>query len=234
MNPIRQLATLIVLLSLAAGVHAAAATNTLTAAEKAAGWRLLFDGRTFTGWRGLKLAGPPAQGWIIRDGALTCIADGNGGNLITEETFDNFEFSWEWSMPPKSNNGVKYFIIKERGAIGHEYQLVDDSLVKEPESALASFYLVVAPNPAKKKIRPWGEWNHSRIVVQGNHVEHWLNSAKVLEYECGSAAVLEQVARTKFKKTPNFGYKVRGPLLLTYHKDEASFRNLKVRRLPAQ
>ncbi len=105
---------------------AAAAPNTLTAAEKKAGWRLLFDGHSFAGWRELKKPGPPTQGWVIRDGALVCVAGGKGGNLITGETFDNFEFSWEWAMPAKANNGVKYFIIEERGALGHEYQMIDD------------------------------------------------------------------------------------------------------------
>lgn len=209
--------------------------NTLTSAEKKAGWKLLFDGQSLAGWRSLKKPGPPATGWVVKDGVLTCVAGGNGGDLITDQTFDNFEFSWEWSMPPKSNNGVKYFIIEARGGIGHEYQMIDDSLEKDhAESSTASFYLVVAPDAAKKKVRPFGEWNHSRIVVQGNHVEHWLNGAKVVEYECGSPAILEQVKKTKFNKTEGFGKKVRGHLLLTYHKDEASFRNLKLRELPAK
>ena len=137
-------------------------------------------------------------------------------------------------MPAKSNNGVKYFIVEERGGIGHEYQMIDDSLVHgDAKSSTASFYLVVAPDAEKKKVKPFGEWNRSRIVVQGNHVEHWLNGEKVLEYECGSDAILAQVKKTKFKTAGGFGRKVRGHLLLTYHNDEASFRNLKLRELPA-
>ena len=138
-------------------------------------------------------------------------------------------------MPPKSNNGIKYFITETRNAaIGHEYQMIDDSLVKDhAESSTAAFYLVVAPKP-DKQVKPFGEWNHSRVLVQGNHVEHWLNGAKVLEYECGSDAILEQVKQTKFKTTEGFGRKIQGHLLLTSHHDECSFRNLKVRELPAK
>src|SRR5262245_27361238 len=106
----------------------AAEPNQLTAAEKKAGWKLRFDGQTLNGWRGFKTTGPAAQGWEVANGVLTCVARGKGGDIITNETFDNFELTWEWKMPPKSNNGVKYFITEERnGAIGHEYQLIDDS-----------------------------------------------------------------------------------------------------------
>ena len=208
--------------------------NQLTAAEKKDGWKLLFDGKSLNGWRGFKQAGPPAQGWEATNGVLTCVARGKGGDLITTSTFDNFELSWEWRMPPRSNNGVKYFITEERsGSIGHEYQLIDDSTVKDPLSSTASFYLVVAPAP-DKTVKPPGEWNHSRILVQGDHVEHWLNGAKALQYECGTEPILEQVAKTKFRTTPGFGKKIRGHILLTYHNDECSFRNIKLRELPAK
>lgn len=224
------------LLVVASSAFAAnAPLNTLTSAEQKAGWKLLFDGQSLAGWHGLKQPGPPAKGWVVKDGVLTCVAGGKGGDLITDQTFDDFEFSWEWAMPPKSNNGVKYFVTDKRGGIGHEYQMIDDSTVKDhADGTTAAFYLVVAPDASKKKVRPSGEWNHSRIVVHGNHVEHWLNGAKVVEYECGSAAILEQVQKTKFRNTEDFGKKVRGHLLLTYHNDEASFRNLKVRELPAK
>lgn len=219
----------------AASSSAGAPLNTLTSAEQKAGWKLLFDGKSLAGWHAIKKSGPPEKGWVVKDGVLTCIAGGNGGDIVSDQVFDNFEFSWEWSMPPKSNNGVKYFITPARGSVGHEYQMIDDSIVTEHDvGTTAAFYLVVAPDASKKKVKPFGEWNHSRIVVQGNHVEHWLNGAKVVEYECGSPAILEQVKTTKFNKTPDFGKKVRGHLLLTYHKDEASFRNLKIRELPAK
>jgi len=228
--PLIALATVLVLNSTALG---AAQLNALTDAEKQAGWKLLWDGRTLHGWRSFKKSGPPLSGWEIKDGVLTCVAGGKGGDLITDQTFDNFEFSWEWAMPPKSNNGIKYFITEERkDAVGHEYQMIDDSLVKDhAESSTAAFYLVVAPDPAKKKVKPFGGWNSSRVLVRGNHVEHWLNGEKVVEYECGSEVIMEKVKQTKFKTAEGFGRKIQGHLLLTYHNDEASFRNLKVREL---
>lgn len=202
--------------------------NTLTDAEKAAGWKLLFNGTSLDGWRGFKTA-LPTGGWEVKNGILTCVKGGKGGDIITTDQFDDFELSWEWSMPPKSNNGVKYFITETRpGAIGHEYQMIDDTLAHDAQSSTASFYLVVAPNE-KKKVKPFGEWNHSRVLVQGNHVEHWLNGEQVLTYELGSPAILEQVAKTKFKGVAGFGTKIRGHILLTYHSDECSFRNVKLR-----
>ena len=148
---------------------------------------------------------------------------------MTVDTFEDFELSWEWKLNPKGNSGIKYFIIKERKAtVAHEYQLIDDSFVKDPYSSTASFYLIKAPHK-DKPMKPMGSWNHSRILVKGNHVEHWLNGMKVLEYECGSPEVMNQVPKTKFRKWPNFGKKVRGHILLTDHSDPSWYRNIKIR-----
>lgn len=214
---------------------AEAPINTLSKEEVKAGWKLLFDGKTLTGWRSFGKPTPPASGWKIENGILTHMKAGKGGDIITEQKFNNFELSWEWSMPPKSNNGVKYFITEERGsAIGHEYQMLDDDLVKgDIYSSCASFYLVVPPK-ADKKLQPWGKWNLSRVIVQGNHVEHWLNGEKVLQYECGDPSLMAQIAKTKFKDVKGFGTHIPGHILLTSHNDEASFRNIKIRELPAK
>jgi len=210
----------------------ASSPNTLTPAEQAAGWKLLFDGRTTSGWRGFNKPAFPDQGWIVEDGALKKVAGVRGGDILTAETFDDFELSWEWRIPPGANNGVKYFITEARGsAVGHEYQMTDDTRVKDPKGSTASFYDVLPPKLGKRPPRI-GEWNASRIVVQGNHVEHWLNGDQVLEYELGSPEVLAAVAKSKFKSVNGFGAKLRGHLLLTDHNDEAWFRNLKIRELP--
>lgn len=205
--------------------------NTLSESEKEEGWKLLFDGKKIEGWRSYKSDSFPEQGWVIEDGTLHKQADIRGGDIMTVETYENFEFSWEWKLGEKGNNGVKYFIIQERKAtVGHEYQMIDDTVVDDPYSGNAAFYLVVAPKPDKPN-RPMGEWNQSRIVVKGNHVEHWLNGEKVLEYECGSETVMNQVPKTKFKKWPGFGEKVTGHILLTDHKDPCWYRNIKIREL---
>lgn len=209
----------------------AAEPNTLTPAERAEGWRLLFNGRNLEGWRSVRRATPPTTGWVVTNGWLVKVAGQRGGDLISTQRFDNFELSWEWRIPARANNGVKYMFLEERG-VGHEYQMIDDSTVKNPKQQTASFYDVLPPRPhGPVKLAP--EINHSRIVVRGARVEHWLNGEKVLEYECGSPELLAAVAKSKFRTTPDFGKKIVGHLLLTDHNDEAAFRNLKVRELPA-
>lgn len=204
--------------------------NTLTAEEKAAGWRLLFDGQSTAQWRSMRKDTFPATGWKVADGWLTKVAGQRGGDIISREQFTDFELQWEWRIPAKANNGVKYMILEPRGGVGHEYQMIDDSIVRNPLQKTASFYDVLPPKPHQPvKLAP--EINHSRLIVRGDHVEHWLNGEKVLEYECGSPAVLEAVAKSKFKNVKDFGKKVKGHLLLTDHNDEASYRNLKVREL---
>lgn len=207
----------------------AATPNTLSPAEKAAGWRLLFDGKTTQGWRGFKKAAFPDQGWSVQDGWLVKLANVRGGDIISVDTFDNFEFSWDWKISPHGNNGVKYFITEKRagGAVGHEYQMMDD-VGKTGKHSTGSFYDVLPPR-ADKPMKAAGEINHSRILVRGTHVEHWLNGAKILQYELGSPEVTAGVAKSKFKNVKGFGTKLQGHILLTDHQDQAWFRNLKIR-----
>lgn len=209
--------------------------NTLTAAERQAGWRLLFDGRSFAGWRGYRRPDRPAQGWRVRDGLLEKVGGERGGDLITTETFGDFEFSWEWRLERAGNNGVKYFVTEDRpSAPGHEYQMLDDHAHPDARAGAnrltAAFYDVL-PAAADKPLKPVGEWNHSRLVVRGREVEHWLNGTLVLRYELGSDAVKAGLARSKFKDQPGFGEKIRGHLMLTDHADPCWFRNLKLREL---
>jgi hypothetical protein len=216
----------------------AAESNHLTASEKVAGWKLLFDGKTTHGWRGYKTPGFPEKGWKVEDDILKKIGGERGGDIITEEQFDDFELTWEWRIARGGNNGLKYLVTEDRpSAPGHEYQLIDDKA--NPDAAngakrmTASFYDVLPPLDDKSP-KPAGEWNVSRLVVERNHVEHWLNGRKVLEYELGSDAVKAAVASSKFKGAPGFGTKIKGHIMLTDHGDECWFRNLKARELPAK
>ena len=205
--------------------------NQLTSEEKAAGWRLLFDGRSTAGWRSFKKSSFPARGWVVVDGCLKKVAKEPGGDIVTVDEFTDFDLEWEWKILSRGNNGLKYFITEARdSAVGHEYQMIDDALVKDPKGSTASFYEVLPPSP-DKPLNPPGQWNHSRILVQGNHVEHWLNGAKVVEFELGSETVLAGVAKSKFKNVPGFGTKIKGRILLTDHQDECWFRNIKIREL---
>lgn len=208
--------------------------NELSKNETASGWRLLFDGKTTAGWRSFKKQTFPNKGWIVEDGILKKVANVRGGEIISADEFTDFEFQWDWRIAPKANNGIKYFVSEERAqAIGHEYQMIDDSTVTNPKQSTASFYAVLPPSADKPAKKP-GEWNHSRVLVQGSHVEHWLNGAKVLEYELGSEQVQAAVDESKFKGVKGFGSKSKGHILLTDHGDEAWFRNLKIRELPAK
>ena len=217
----------------AAIVCTSAAQNELTPEEKKAGWKLLFDGKSTAGWRGFMKKDFPEKGWIVKDGELQLEAGSKAADIISEERFSEFDLTWDWKLPEGANNGLKYFILEERGtAIGHEYQMIDDKAgdASKPSHKTATFYDVLAtPIPAPQK--PPGEWNHSRVLVQGKHVEHWLNGTKVLEYELGSDEVLAAVQKSKFKSVEDFGKPQNGHILLTYHNDPVSYRNIKIRPL---
>lgn len=213
--------------------------NTLSAKEKAAGWQLLFDGKSLAGWRIYKRPNRPTEigeGWKVEAGLLKKLARVRGGEIITERQFDDFELTWEWRLEKGANSGVKYMVTEQRlEAPGYEYQMIDDekSANLEPRFHTASFYEVVPP-VADKGYKPAGEWNRSRILVNGNHVEHWLNGKKAVEFELGSEMVKQGVARSKFNKFPDFGQKMKGHIMLTDHGDEAWFRNIKLREITAR
>jgi hypothetical protein len=210
-----------------------AAPNTLTAEERAGGWKLLFDGKTTDGWRGIRQSGFPKRGWAVANGWLEKVCGEHGGDIVTVEQFEDFDLRWEWRIEARGNNGVKYLVNEARaGAVGHEYQMIDDSGVREAKGRTASFYEVLPPSDAAPN--PVGEWNQSRILVQGKRVEHWLNGKKVLEYRLGSPELREAINDSKFNNAPGFGEKIKGPILLTDHRDPAWFRNIKIRELPKE
>ena len=207
--------------------------NTLTAEEKAKGWQLLFDGKNLnTHWRNIGQKEVSGKGWVIEKGVLVKQEGKAAGNLLTRRTWTDYEFAWEWKIGPKGNNGVKYMVLEKRGAIGHEYQMIDDRhWQQKPMSQTGTFYVVLPREVKLTEPVRIDKWNQSRIKVEGKKVEHWLNGQKILTYTLGSDRVLEGVAKSKFKKFPGFGKKVTGHILITDHKDECSFRNLKIREL---
>jgi len=207
--------------------------NSLTDAEKAAGWRLLFDGKTTTGWRNY---GKPtiSDGWVVQDGALTRV--GAGGDIITSDEFKNFELSIDWKIEPGGNSGIFYRAAEDTDEIywnAVEMQVLDDA--KHPDgqspvtSAGAAYDLYPAP---PGHVHPGGEWNTARLIVNGNHVEHWLNGVKLLEYELGSRDWDSKVAGSKFKPHPRFGKNSQGHIGLQDHGNVVAYRNIKIRVLP--
>jgi hypothetical protein len=227
--------TLVVLLP--APLLAEETANRLTAAEKKAGWELLFDGKAIDQWRGYQKKDMTGLRWIARDGCLALPpADGHdtkgARDIVSRREYDDFELTWEWRIAPGGNSGVKYFVTEDRpAALGHEYQTIDDQrhpdASKRDSRRTGSFYDVL-PAPAAKP-RPAGEFNQSRVLVKGNHVEHWLNGAKILEYELGSEALKKAIADSKFKDVEGFEKHKRGRILLQDHGNEICYRNLKIR-----
>jgi len=226
--------------------------NTLKESEMAAGWRLLWDGKSTDGWRSAKTGMFPTNGWEIADGVLTVreTADpeaAGGGNIITRERFASFELVADFQLTPGANSGIKYLVQSKLDpgsqtgagpAVGCEFQLLDDErhpdakLGRDGNRTLGSLYDLI-PAAATKRSRSIGEWNTARILVRGKHVEHWLNGQKVLEYERGSAAFRACVAHSKFSNIPDFGEWPAGHILLQEHGTRVHFRNLKIRVLPS-
>ncbi len=229
------------------------APNTLTAAERADGWTLLFDGRTLSGWRGYNPRLDLTRGWSVVDGALKNAEtngrpNGGGGDIVTTAEFTDFDFRCEWRVSRAGNSGIKYFVHERLGepgasmyagddgvsAIGHEYQVLDDDEHPDakngPIRQAGSLYSLVPPGGGKR-LKPVGQYNEARLLVQGMRVEHWLNGAKVVEYELGSPALKQAIAASKYKDVPRFGTKFSTRILIQDHGDEVWFRNLKIRRL---
>ncbi|MGM1430566.1 3-keto-disaccharide hydrolase [Sphingobacterium lactis] len=220
--------------------------NALSPNEKAAGYKLLFDGKTTKGWTGVRGNGFPTKGWEIKDGAIKVQkSDGaestNGGDIITKDQYAVFDLSFEFKLTPGANSGVKYFVtLKEQtsgSAIGLEYQILDDKLHpdaklgRDGNRTLGSLYDLITsekPNVSKRNI---GEWNRGRLVVDGNNlVTYYLNGAKILSYTRGSKEFRDLVAISKYKDWDRFGEAEKGHILLQDHGDEVYFRSIKVKK----
>ena len=176
---------------------------------------------------------------MVEDGTLKGLGK-KGGDIITTTSYGDFEFAWDWRLSFQGNSGIKYFVDESRGnaggAIGHEYQTIDDdnyTVMSLTERQKTGAWYDVIP-PAKTAARPVGEWNTSRLVVRGNAVEHWLNGTLVLAYDITSAEAARGIATSKFKDVKGYADKIRTPILLQDHDTVVWFRNLKVRELGAR
>jgi len=221
-------------LALAAGAVLASdhqAHNTLTASEKAAGWKLLFDGRTLNGWREFKKTSIE-PGWQVKDGVITLVDPAKADDIITTDKYANFDLVFDWKISKNGNSGVYYHVI-ETGDHGYEtgpeYQLLDNAHGEPPLQQAASLFGLYAPS--KDVTRPVGTFNHSRLVVDHGHVEHWLNGVKVAEYQIGSADFKARVAGTKFAHWPLFATADTGYISLQDHESVVAFRDIKIKPL---
>jgi hypothetical protein len=197
------------------------------------GWQTLFDGTSTEAWRGYQMDSFPAA-WEIVDGALTRVAD--GPDIITREQFANFDLELEWMVPPKGNSGIMYRVTEADSATyrtGPEYQLLDDAGHADGADRLTSAGAAYGFHAAPEGlVKPAGQWNTARIVARGNHIEHWLNGTRALEYEIGSPEWEARLKQTKFDAWKGYGRSARGHIALQNHGDRAAFRNIRIRTLP--
>ena len=207
--------------------------NTVTSAERAAGWRLLFDGRTTSGWRGYK-ADTISSAWRVVDGVLT--KDKPADDIVTRDQFGDFELVLDWKVSPGGNAGLFYRATEEYEKIywsATEYQLLDDARHRDGQNPLTSagsnYGLYPAPHGV---VKPADEWNTTRVVAKGPHVEHWLNGQKMVEYDYGSPDWVAKVQASKFKDWPNYGKATHGYIgLQGDHGGVLALRNIKIREL---
>ncbi|OFX62188.1 MAG: hypothetical protein A2066_07140 [Bacteroidetes bacterium GWB2_41_8] len=217
--------------------------NTLSSAEKQQGWKMLFDGKTTTGWKAAGQDKFPSEGWKVEDGTMMAVASTKekpvrGTDIVTDEKFSAFEFQFEFNFAEGANSGVKYFTGNGGPSIGLEYQVLDDK--KHPDAkmgvvgnrTMASLYDLIPADKQDRFVKPAGQWNIGRIVVYpDNRIEHWLNGMNVVEYVRGSSIYKALVARSKYAEFENFGMVKEAPIMLQYHQDQVKFRSLKIRNL---
>jgi len=204
--------------------------NTLTAAERAAGWRLLFDGASTTGWRGFRQSTMPS-GWRVVDAALMRVS--GGGDIITVDQFANFELALEWQIVAAGNSGIMFRVSESADTTfqsGPEMQVLDNAAhpdAANPLTRAGACYSLYAPTA--DVARPAGAWNEVRLIVNGALVQHWLNGVKIVEYELGSADWLARLRTSPLADFPTYGREPRGHIALQDHGDRVAYRSIKIR-----
>jgi hypothetical protein len=203
-------------------------------------WISLFDGKSLAGWHGYNKTGEVTN-WTVEDGALVCLGaakDAHGGDIVTDRKFDNFELTWDWKVDKGSNSGVMYHVVEDPKykapyETGPEYQVIDDVGFPEKlepwQQAGADYGMQVANE--KKKLKPVGEWNSSKIVYDNGHVEHWLNGEKIVEFDANSPEWEKEKKEGKWKDYPDYASVKSGAIALQDHGNKAYFKNIRIRPL---
>ncbi|MDA1307679.1 MAG: DUF1080 domain-containing protein [Acidobacteria bacterium] len=197
-------------------------------------WVSLFDGQTIAHWRGFKMATVP-DGWRVEEGAITWTG-GTPVDLVSREQYANFEFEFDWKLPPRGNSGIMFRVTEELDRTYHsgpEYQILHDAGHRDGNNPLTSVGANYAMHaPTRDASKPVGEWNTGRLVVNGTHVEHWLNGEKVVEYELHGPEWTALMLASKFKEWPRYGREARGHIALQEHGARVQYRHLRIKVLP--
>lgn len=215
--------------------------NTLTTAEKAAGWKLLFNGKDLNGWHNFKREGV-RPGWQVKDGALVCVDPHDAGDIVTADKFDWFELQFDYNISAGGNSGIMFHVTDEGGAAwatGPEFQLEDNKEAKDPVRCGWLYALYQPPDDPKTgkpldATKPAGEWNHIRLLISPAKCEHEINGVKYFEYALGSEDFNSRVAKSKFSKMPLFAKSNTGYIALQGDHGQVSFRNIKIRPIAAK
>lgn len=208
--------------------------------EQKADWTSLFDGKSFKGWHGFNKVGP-IQNWTIEDGAMVCLgaaADAHGGDIVSDQAYENFELKWEWKISKGGNSGLMYHVVEDKKytapyQTGPEYQMIDDvgfpQKLEDWQKTGADYAMNIANE--KKKLKPVGEWNTSSIIFNKGHVEHWLNGQKIVEFQAWDDKWKKEKAEGKWKDYPDYGMAKTGLIALQDHGNKAYFKNIMIRIL---
>jgi len=209
--------------------------NTLSEKEKKDGWVLLFDGESTKGWRNYK--NREADGWAVANGEVYCKETGvtKRADLITVDQYENYELQIDWKISPKHNSGIIYMVTEDNGASyesGPEYQLIDDigypDKLSDKQLSGANYDMQA---PSAKVSKPAGEFNHTKIVINKGHVEHWLNGTKVVDYQLWTSEWEQQKANSKWKDVKTYGMSKKGYIALQDHGGGVAFKNIKIKPL---
>jgi len=206
-----------------------AGTGTIMAGEPPP----IFDGKTLDNWTTLE-GEPVTKAWEVVDGVIHLDRDkGEGGNIITRHEYGDFDFSFDWKIVPGGNSGIKYRVRKfDKSTLGCEYQILGDTQESgAPKHATGSLYDLYPPNE-KKRTKPIGEYNHARIVIRDDTIQHWMNGELLLTATVGDAEWDRRIAESKFSKVEGFGRNRRGKIMLTDHGAEVWYKNLRLVPLP--
>ena len=204
-------------------------------------WHYLFDGKSINELRGYQMTGFP-DAWKVKDGALEAQADVPNVDLVTKDTYTNFDLTLEWAMSPGGNSGIFYNVLEnsnhESGngnspnwLDNFEFQLLDDIGFNdhEPRRSAGSLYDLITP--VNKHLKPVGQYNTARLLVDHGHVEQWVNGEKVVTYELNSREINDLIARSKYRNNPNFAKSTSGHIMFQHHGQKVWLRNIKIKRL---